>query len=178
MATYKEIFEADKDIGYFPGWSKPEAETDYSWFDAPIEIGGVTETGLVLHGGCYAHRPDVNLTLELRFSGRPGRRCIPLERLDWRSLEGGHSNKRKRCIQLGGPRVDDSHLHDFYMNWSDEHERMQSTGLPCARNLEKELESFESVREFVGIRMRINNIDIVERPPWVYDIFTGAMTHG
>lgn len=173
MATLKEIFDADKEIGFFPGWSKPESETDYVWFDAPLEIGGVAETGLVLHAGCYAHRPNVNVSLELRISSQPGRRCIPLERLDWRSLEGGHSNGRKRCRQLSGPRVADTHLHRFELNWLEGYERMQSGNLPCAQNIEMQLQTFEEVRDFAGNRLRINNISVVDEPPWVYDFFTG-----
>lgn len=178
VATFKEIFEAPKEIGRFPGWSRPEEETDYVWFDAPLEIGGVAETGLVLHGGCYAHRPDVHVTMELRFSSRPGRRCIPLERLDWRSLVGGHSNKRRRCTRLAGPRVSETHLHDFYMHWSDDSLQMVETGLPCAREIDEELSSFADIAAFVGNRLRINNIEVVEEPPWVYDMFSGAMSNG
>ena len=175
MATLKEIYEADKDIGFFPGWSKPEEETDYVWFDAPLEIGGVAETGLVLHGGCFAHRPDVHLTFELRIASQPGKRCIPLERLDWRSLEGGHSNKRKRCNRLAGRRVPETHLHDFYLNWIDDPGRMQAGGLLCAREIVENLKTYEDVREFTGNRNRINNIEVVSEPPWEYDFFAGGM---
>lgn len=175
MATLKEIFQAEKEIGFFPGWSNPEDETDYLWFDAPLEIGGVAETGLVLHGGCFAHRPDVHVSLELRISSQPGRRCVPLERLDWRSLEGGHSNRRRRCNRLAGRRVSDTHLHDFDLNWLEDQGRMQAGGLVCARDLEENLESFEDVRQFAGNRLNINNIDVVTRPPWVYDFFAGGM---
>ncbi len=178
MATLKEIFEAEKEIGFFPGWSKPEDETDYVWFDAPLEIDGVAETGLVLHGGCYSRRPEVNVSLELRISSQPGRRCVPLERLDWRSLEGGHTNSRDRCRRLAGGRVSDTHLHGFDLNWLDEHGRMQSGNLPCATDIGQELQDFESVRQFVGNRLRINNIGVVDRPPWVYDFFIGDLEHG
>lgn len=178
MATFKEIFEAEKEIGFFPGWSKPEESTDYVWFDAPIEIGGIAETGLVLHGGCFAHRPQVNVTFELRFSRTPGRSCVPLERLDWRSLEGGHSNKRRRCVRLAGSRVIDTHLHDFYLNWSEEKQQMESAGVPCARNIDEILQDFESVKQFVGSRLNVNNMDVVYEPPWVYDMFAGDVTHG
>jgi hypothetical protein len=116
MASVKEIFEANKTIGFFPGWSEPEVETSYIWFDAPIEIDGVTETGLVLHGGCFANRPDCHLSFELRIARSAGRRCIPIERLDWRSLEGGHTNRRKPRSNWSGRRVSETHLHDFWLN--------------------------------------------------------------
>ena len=173
MATLKDVFQAEKEIGIFPGWSEPETETDYIWFDAPIEIGGVTETGLVLHGGCLAHRPNVNLTLELRMARTPGRQCVPIERLDWRSIQGGHSNPRKPKSEWAGKRVSETHLHDFWLNWSPEEERIRGGRLDVAREIEDELKKFEDVRAYVGKRLRINNIEIVKEPDWVYDLFSG-----
>lgn len=174
MASLKEIFEAEKEIGFFPGWSEPETETDYIWFDAPIEIGGVTETGLVLHGGCYAHRPDMNISFELRIAKTPGRRCMPIERFDWRSIEGGHSNLRGPKSEWSGRRTSDTHLHDFWMNWIEDEQRMRKGGVPFARDIDEELEDFAQVRGFVGNRLRIKNIDVVAEPDWVYDLFIGG----
>lgn len=175
MATIKDIVLADKAIGFFPGWSKPEAETDYIWFDAPIEIEGVAETGLVLHGGCFAHRPDCHVSLELRISKTPGRKCQPIERLDWRSLEGGHSNPRRPKSQWAGRRMPETHLHDFWLNWSDAEQRMRRGGLSIAREVEEELQSFVEVRDFFGKHLKINNIEVVKEPDWVYDFFTRGM---
>lgn len=173
MASVKEIFLADKAIGFFPGWSRPEAETDYIWFDAPIEIDGVAETGLVLHGGCFAHRPDCHVSLELRIARTPGRHCIPIERFDWRSLEGGHSNPRKPRSKWSGRRVSETHLHDFWLNWSEAEQRMRLGGLTMAREIEENVQTFQDVRAFVGNRLRINNIDVVQAPEWAYDLFSG-----
>lgn len=173
MASVKEIFLADKAIGFFPGWSRPEAETDYIWFDAPIEIGGVAETGLVLHGGCFAHRPDCHVSLELRIARTPGRHCIPIERFDWRSLEGGHSNPRKPRSEWSGRRVSETHLHDFWLNWSEAEQRMRLGGLTMAREIQENVQTFQDVRAFVGNRLRINNIDVVQAPEWAYDLFSG-----
>jgi len=175
MVTIKNVFEAEKSISYFPGWSKPESETDYVWFEAPIEIGGVTETGLVLHGGCYSHRSECNVSFELRYLRTPGKRCLPIERVDWKSLEGGHSNPRKPRSDWAGRRVSDTHLHDFSLNWSETEQRMRSGNLPTAREISTNLNDFEGLREYTGKRLRINNIDVVESPPWVYDFFTQGM---
>lgn len=172
MATIKDIFEAEKTIGFFPGWSEPEAETDYIWFDAPIEIHGVTETGLVLHGGCLSKRPDVHVSFELRLSKSPGRRCLPIERVDWRALDGGHSNPRRPKSEWSGKRVSETHLHDFWLNWSEAEARMRLGGLQIAREIEEDVESIEKLILFVGKRLKINNINVVDRPPWVYDLFS------
>jgi hypothetical protein len=172
MATAKEIFLAEKEIGHFPGWSGPEEETGYLWFDAPIEIGGVTETGLVLHGGCLAARPECHVSFELRIARAPGRRLMPIERIDWRSLEGGHSNRRKPSSEWAGQRVSDTHLHDFWLNWSEQEKRLRSGNLRVAREIDEPLEDFTSVLAFVGKRLRINNIQVVKFPPWEYDFFS------
>lgn len=178
MATVKDIYLAEKSIGYFPGWSKPESETDYIWFDAPIEIGGISETGLVLHGGCFAHRHNCNVSFELRISKGIGRQRIPIERLDWRAIEGGHSNPRKPKSEWSGKRVSDTHLHDFWLNWSESEQRMRLGGLSVARELEDIISDFTEVRTFVGKRLKINNIDIVSEPDWVYDFFLGGSWNG
>lgn len=172
MATLREIYLAEKEIGYFPGWSKPEEDTEYVWFDAPIEIDGFAETGLVLHGGCIANRPNVNVSFELRISRTVGKQCIPIERLDWRSLEGGHTNRRKPKSDWSGKRVSDTHLHDFFLNWSDAEGRMRKGGLNVARDINNDLNGFGTVLNYVGKRLKINNIDIVQPPPWVYDLFS------
>ena len=62
----RELVYSDKRISTFPGWVEPEAETGYAWFDAPLEIEGVTEVAFVLHGGCYPQRPNCCITFELR----------------------------------------------------------------------------------------------------------------
>lgn len=167
----KEIFVAEKEIGHFPGWSGPEEETGHLWFDAPIEIGGVTETGLVLHGGCIATRPECHVTFELRIAKTPGRRSVPIERIDWKSLQGGHSNPRKPSSRWAGQRVSDTHLHDFWLNWSETKQQMRQGGLRVAREIDERLEGFGDVLAFVGNRLRINNIDIVKHPPWEYHLF-------
>ena len=172
MVTIKDVYEAEKSISYFPGWLGPEQETSYVWFDAPIDIGGVTETGLVIHGGCYADRPECHVTLELRYQRKPGRRCRPLERLDWRSLEGGHSNPRKPPSKWAGQRVSDTHLHDFALNWSETEQRMRMGNLPTAREIKTNLNDFQGLRCYMGKRLRIKNMDIVECPPWEYSLFT------
>lgn len=61
------------------------------------------------------------------------------------------------------------------MNWLEDHGRMKSGGLICAREIEEKVSTFEEVREFSGNRFKINNIDVVSEPPWVYDFFTEGM---
>lgn len=172
MDDLEQVFLAEKEIGHFPGWSAPDLETDYSWFDAPIEIFGITEAGLVLHGGCLGHQPNRHVSLELRFLKRPGRRCVPLVRLDWRSLQGGHSNPLYPRTEWSGRRLSDTHLHDFHLNYAIDEQRMRRGNLKVAREICKPLESFLEARDFVGRRFNITNIQVVSEPRWEYDLFS------
>ena len=55
MAT--ALLLPDKRLSVFEGWSQPEPDTWYSWFNAPIEIDGITSRpGFVLHGGCLLNQ--------------------------------------------------------------------------------------------------------------------------
>lgn len=63
---FPELAAVMKAIAQFPGWSEPEPETGYCWFNAPLMIAGVIEQGLVLHGGFIKHVPDANVFFELR----------------------------------------------------------------------------------------------------------------
>lgn len=138
----------------------------------------VTETGLVLHGGCYHDRPDCHVTFELRISKSPGKRCLPMERIDWRSLDGGHSNIRGPQSEWSGKRVSKTHCHAFDLNWSGQPERLQKRGLTVAREIDEEtLNSFEDVRSYAGNRFRINSIDVVHRPGWEYTLFNPRGEH-
>lgn len=172
MASIKQLFLSEKRIGAFPGWTRVERETRYVWFDAHLAIDGITETGLLLHGGCYANRPEANVTFELRLARTPGRNSLPIERLDWRSLEGGHSNPRRPRSEWSGKRVSNTHLHDFWLNWSETEQRMRSGGLSTAREVEIPLECYTDILTYIGQRLRISDISIVSEPPWLYDLFT------
>jgi hypothetical protein len=165
------LFHADKALATFPGWSQPEAETGFMWFMAPLEIGGVVETDFVLFGGCCANLPDKNVLFELRVGAPGNNRRIPLARIDWRSVQGGHSNRRRKGKEWSGKRVGATHYHAFESNWSVIHQRMRGKNLPQAVGLEEEPQSFESLRKVVGNLFKINNIGIVSRPPWEYNLF-------
>lgn len=170
MNVLRRIFEEEKQIAYFPGWSKPD-ETGYVWFDAPLDIGGITEAGLVLHGGAYIDFPEHHVTFELAVQNLKGRRRIRVARVDWRSLKGGHSNPRRRSHELSGKRVSCTHFHDFEINYDEEKGRMDHPSLRWARPIEPEPQSFEDLSLFVGKHFRINNIEIVDAPNWEYDLF-------
>ncbi len=171
MQEFPVLVSSAKTISVFPGWSAPEKETGYMWFDVPLEIDGITVAGLNLHGGCYERHPQKHVTFELRIGRSPGRKCLPLIRMCWRSLQGGHSNPRLGTSEWAGIRVSDTHLHSFELNWLPEEVRMRGQNLRIAREIDEQLDTFSAVKRFVGINFNINNIDLVTNPNWVYDLF-------
>lgn len=170
MATLADLYHAEKRIAAFSGWSAPEPETGYCRFASPLEIGGVVEADFMLHGGAYRYHPDRHVTFELRL-GRAGvKRKIPIARVDWRSLAGGHTNRRGPKLPWAGKRVGDSHIHAFELNWIEVEDRMR-TDLSQAEPLPPEIDSFESLRDHAGNQFNISNMKIVERPYWEYELF-------
>lgn len=166
---YPDLFHSDKRIAVWPGWSKPEPETGYCWFMSPLEIGGVIEADFALHGGTYIDRPEQHVTFELKVGKTGVRRKVPLARVCWRSLTGGHTNRRGPTVPWAGKRVGESHVHGFDINWLESEGRMR-TDLSQAEPFSQEIESFEELRRHVGILFRISNIDIVDRPQWEYKL--------
>jgi hypothetical protein len=171
MVDPPKVVAPIKSIAVFPGWSDPDPETGYVHFNAALEIDGVVEPGLLLHGGCYIDKPSANVTFELRLARTPGRKMVPLERIDWRSLQGGHTNQRKNGGD--GKRLSDSHVHAFELNWNDKKGKFRPGNLPLAADIPETLEDFSAVREFAGKRLRINNIELVLEPKWEYHLKLG-----
>lgn len=168
---FPALVSARKAIAQFPGWSEPEPETGYCWFNAPLMIAGVVEQGFVLHGGFLKRIRDANVTFELQVS-RPGiRRKVPLARVDWRAVRGGHSNPRRKGSPVSGKRVGPSHHHAFDLNWVEAERRMRFGNLPMADDIDQGIQSFEALRLAVGNLFRINNLDVVPPPKWEYDLF-------
>jgi len=175
MGALKALTERNKSISYFPGWSEPEPESSYTWFNAPLDVAGVTEAGLVLHGGCLANAPDCNVSFEIAVIGMGGHRRISLARLCWRSLRGGHTNPRTHGPEvLRGLRVGPTHYHSFTANWIAAERRMRGRNLPFAEDVNEVLETFEAARDLAGALLRISNIGVVMRPEWEYDLFHGS----
>jgi hypothetical protein len=158
-------------------WTPPEAD-GLTRFQTILSIDGVVEAGLTLSGVAYAREPDRHVTIELAVELVNGRRRTRLMRLDWRSLKGGHSNSRWKCSgAIAGVRVPATHLHSFDANWDDQRQWMKRGKLPCAEPVNENLLTFEDVRTFVGTSFRINNIDLVPKPPWEYNLFNVTGQH-
>ena len=176
MADHSALIVPLKSITNFPGWTDPEPETGYVRFSAPLDIAGITEPGFILYGGCYISRPDVHVTLELRLTKSLSRRMRPLERIDWRSLSGGHTNATRKGLppNVSGRRVSFTHLHAFELNYLESEGRMRAHDLPYASEIDEDLDTFESLMRYAGKRFRINNIHVVSPPSWEYNLLDGG----
>lgn len=164
-----QVYRASKHVVRFPGWSDPNG-TNYVHFDAPLEIGGIVEHGLFLHGGCYLDQPDRHVSIAIRIARISGRQHIELSRIDWRPIDGGHTNPRGRCAFSG--RIEGSHAHVFEDNYNETAGKMKS-GLRCARPVDPEPSSFQELMKSAGILFRVKNMDIVEPPGWSYRLDLG-----
>lgn len=172
MGTFQDIATSEKSVPYFPGWSEPDRESGYSYFEAPLDIGGVTEPGVVLKGTCSVMHPDKQVSFEIYARKLPARLRVPLMRVDWRPLSGGHSNK-KRPRPAGLPaRVSDIHHHSFALNFNEESGKLVRGNLPFADECGETLADFEALCAYVGRAFRINNMNIVPRPDWRYDLLS------
>jgi hypothetical protein len=168
MARPTLLVAPAKSLSSFPGWSRARVGDGYVWFNAPLEVGGVTMPGLFLHGGCYINQPERHVTLELRLAKTPGRRIRPLERIDWRSMRGGHHNLRRKGHPLSGVSVSPTHLHAFDQNYDGQRDRFLGEDLPFAQEIDVEMQTFVDLLAFAAFRFKINNINVVETPQWAY----------
>jgi hypothetical protein len=167
--AYDALFNAPKSLAQSPVWIRSHPEKTGLWFDVPIEIGEVVEANFTLHGECRLDLQDQNVGLELVHRSAGGYRRRSLARLDWRSIKGGHTNKKRSGWPYPIPRAPATHHHPFELNWI-EGTTMRPGDLPVADGIDGELQTFESMRAMAGFLFRISNIDLVPRPPWVYTL--------
>jgi hypothetical protein len=166
--AFQELASVTKRIARFPGWQRSGPEKSVLWFDAELEIEGVVEQGFILHGECRIDLPDQNVGLEIVYTIPGSRRRIPLARVDWLSIRGGHRNKRRKGWPMKGKRMPPTHFHPFDLNFNASTGKMRPGDLPVAAEISGELQTFESARAMAGFLLRISNIDLVSRPPWEY----------
>lgn len=173
MRPLEELARAEKAIAQNPLWGHENKETGYSRFLVPLEIGGVVEKGLFLRGGTYIQHPEQHVTLEVFYKGSQ-KNEIGLDRTCWKTLDGGHTNRRRPGLpaEISGKRIKGSHFHDFELNWFEQEKRMRGKGeLPFARGFPEEFHTFESMLESCGKLLKINNINLVLKPEWAYNLF-------
>jgi hypothetical protein len=168
-----DLAHVEKELVSEPQWCLPEAKNNCVWFEAPLQVNGIVETGLFLHGRAFADIPDADVSFEVRL--RLSKHCIRLGRLDWRTFKEGHTNDTKKPKnEWSGKRLKHTHFHDFDLNWLSEKSKLRKGNLPIARDFVEEYQSFESARDLAGKLLKINNINLVKAPEWMYNLFDDA----
>lgn len=162
--AFDALFNAPKQLVSAPVWTRSDPEKMALWFDVPLEIDGIVEASFTLHGECRFDLQDQNVGLELVYRHAGGHRRHALARLDWLSIKGGHTNKRRNGWPRPISRAPSTHYHPFELNWLGD-TRMRPGDLPVADKIDGGLQTFESARVLAGFLFRISNIDLVPRPP-------------
>lgn len=175
MASPYDLFvQEEKRIVRYPGWSKPKANGLMS-FVADLEIGGVSYENLHLRGTCIEHLPEKEVMFQLEVSSTDERTRLPLMRVDWNPVSGGHQNSRKRLPEpYRGTFIPGSHLHPFAENWLDQEQRMREVNLPVAVAIPESLQQFSDLVEFVRKAFRISDVSAILPPEWIADMFKGG----
>ena len=172
MAILPFLALSEKRIPGSPKWGPPE-ENGYMRLTSALTIDGVVQEGLTLEMGCFKIHPEKNVILELVY--RPPLKSVrvPLIRVDWRPLSGGHTNKRR--FKSDDPyvpgRTERDHIHPFEMNFVHSDSRMRNANLPVATNFAIQINTFEELLNESKKMMKISNINVAPKPEWDYDLF-------
>lgn len=162
---YTTLVESWKDLPANIGWSKPDPIDGLMSIYAPLSIAGVTVGSFALRATCNVNRPDCDVMFQLEIGLAGQRTRLPLSRIDWRPISGGHKQprapgSRKREFIQG------SHLHTLTDNWLEREQRMRENNLPWAQRLDPEPASFAELLDFMRIQFRFNDVRGIGVPEW------------
>jgi hypothetical protein len=162
---YLALVESWKDLPSGVGWSKPDPIDGEMSILAPLTIGGVTVGNFALRATCNVARPDCDVMFQLE-TGIAGQRTrLPLSRIDWRPLSGGHKQPKTPGGRMRAF-IHGSHFHALEDNWLEQEQRMRETNLSWAQALEADPANFGELLDLVRIRFRINGISGIGTPEW------------
>lgn len=168
---YYDLVYLEKDIVGYPIWVRSDSDKHGLTLLAELEIEGVSYEKFNFRGTCLDNQPEREVLFQLEI-GKPGIRTkIPLMRVDWNPLSGGHKNPK-----MGVPKkhrrkiIPGSHFHSFELNYLVDEERMREGNLPLAYGIEQPLQSFADLLDFVSKEFRINGIDRIMMPEWVENL--------
>lgn len=168
--TLLELIVADKLIASPTEWTVTGRRLGLR---LPLEIDGFVEEGFFLRACATASLPDRDVLFQLEYHGVaiPGG-TGPLARLEWNTLRP-HNNKGKGPEELRFIDQIPTHFHSFEDNWSESEGAMKGDNLPIARPVFQTIQSFTDCVFFVGNLFRINNMQVVKTPDWVYEFDLG-----
>jgi hypothetical protein len=168
--TLRELVEAEKSLAVTADWTKRGRRLELV---SPLDIDGLVEEGFLFRANALEALPDREVVFQLEYHGVriPGG-TGPLARFEWNSLRP-HNNKGRGPLELRFVDQQPTHVHRFEDNWNEASGAMLKDNLPIARPVIQPIQGFNECLEIVGNLFRINNIDIVKTPEWVYALDLG-----
>ena len=177
VSALTTFLAADKALSAPVHWTDTDGDLR---FTATLEIGGITEEGLLLFGRATASMPDAAVTLGLRWTGAPGR-YRHFDRLDWRPVDA-HTNKGVGPVHLRFRLIEGTHHHRLGQNAALEMGllRAMAENLPIAEPVLPEPVSWEAFLAIAAQRWRIHDLVNTPYPPWQYGLLplTGGEARG
>lgn len=165
LTALTDIHAAEKRIPTLPKWQ--QRSIDWFYLVSPLDIAGVTIEGLRLRVTAMVRRPNECVTFQLEYTPPRGDpKGGAFDRLEWRPVSA-HTNKGVGPPGLRHVVQSSSHHHSFEANWNDgQSARVKRGELPIAVPISPDPASFEEALALAGERFKINNIGVVDRPPW------------
>lgn len=157
-----EIVGADKDLSGVQIWIAKEP--NQLSLVSPLEVDGVTLSGVQLRMRAIKDLPDRAVMIQLEYNPPRGR-SERLIRIEWRPLTP-HVNNGRAPDPYKFTTIAGSHVHLFEHNYIVAADRMVRHNLPHAIPLEPEPENFIELLEFAGKILKISNLHRVEMPEW------------
>jgi hypothetical protein len=168
--TLRELVEADKSLAVAAEWTPRGRHLE---FVSPLEIDGLVEEGFQFRASAMETRPDQDVVFQLEYHGvRIAGGTGPLARIEWNALRP-HNNRGRGPRELRFVDQEGSHVHHFEDNWNEATGAMMRDNLPIARPVSEPIQGFSEALGFVGNLFRINNIELVKTPEWVYALDLG-----
>jgi len=137
---------------------------------SPLAIGSTTIEGLELMVRATTPLPDRDVRFMLRLSKSPSDIHL-LERVCWRPKKP-HNNKGLGPEEYRYVVQEGSHVHDMFLNWDEETDKMNEANLPVAVPALIDGFSVEAAFEFALARFNIDPEGFnFEPPPWERGLF-------
>jgi hypothetical protein len=156
------LVESEKTLPFQPDWA--ERDSEGLVIVCPLEIAGVTIEGLQFHATAKKRLPDEMVTFQIEYHP-PGELGGPLCRLEWRPLSN-HNNKGRGPVEWQNRLIVGCHHHRFDLNLEYAEKELRQGNLPIAVPLASSPSTFDGLLVLVKKEFRVNNIELVEVPPW------------
>ena len=119
----ERIWNSDKDLSIEPVWQR-RTQGEYVRLVSPVEIGGITEQGLLFTASAHVYRPDGYVTFQLEYASVHSRRGHPFVRFEWKP-KSPHNNKGIGPPEYQHMIIKGTHVHPFDLNWEHSEDKVR-----------------------------------------------------